>query len=173
MRFGVGKLTTRTFLNLNRNAVSDREDYFSPMFVNDPVVLYTARVGLGGYAQYRADGWYLTGMLRDANSNPNDVFDWSSDGLEYALEFALTPELGELGQRNYRITAHYTEKAGGTPSDWDLSLSCDQELGERFGVLLRYAYSHEGLRSFKQRAAAGLRWKKPFGFEHDALGIGA
>ena len=38
LRFGIGKLTTRTFLNLNRYATSDREDFFTPMLVNNPVV---------------------------------------------------------------------------------------------------------------------------------------
>lgn len=46
LRIGAGKLTTRTFLNLNRYAVSDREDFFSPMLVNNPVAPFAARNGM-------------------------------------------------------------------------------------------------------------------------------
>jgi porin len=172
LRVAVGKLTTRTFMNLNRYAVSDREDFFSPMFVNNPVVLYTARLGVGAYAQYRSDDWYVTGMGRDANADPQDFVDWSNDGFEYALEPGLTPEFSEFGKGNYRFTYHYTESVNGTPADWDVSLSFDQDLGERFAALFRYAWSDEGLRTFQQRAALAMRWKKPFGFLYDGAGLG-
>lgn len=175
VRFQVGKLTTRTFLNLNRYAVGDREDYFSPLIVNNPVVLYTARVGLGTFAQYTADDWYLIGMVRDASADPSSRF-FDTDSLgdgdwEYAGEFALTPKFDGLGQGNYRATYHYTDSTDSQPSDWDLSFSFDQDLGERFAGLFRYAYSDKGLRTFQQRAVVGLRWKKPFGFLYDQFGI--
>ena len=131
LRVAVGKLTTRTFLNLNRYAVSDREDFFSPMFVNNTVVLYTARLGVGAFAQYRSDDWYVLGMGRDANADPQDFIDWSNDGFEYALELGLTPVLSDLGQGNYRFTVHYTESVDLTPSDWDISLSFEPFTGHR------------------------------------------
>jgi len=60
LRIGAGKLTTRTFLNLNRYAVGDREDFMTPMLVNNPVSPFTARNGMGLFGQYHMDGAYLT-----------------------------------------------------------------------------------------------------------------
>lgn len=50
LRVGIGKLTTRTFLNLNRYAVGDREDFLTPQLVNNTVVPFTARATAWAYS---------------------------------------------------------------------------------------------------------------------------
>ena len=180
LRAGIGKLTTRTFLNLNRYAISDREDFFTPMVVNNPVVPFTARNGLGLFGQYHMDSAYLTGMLREADGTTTGI-DFStleSGNWEYALELGLTPEnLAGLGQGYYRITGYYTDDfvqgAARSPSGWALSLSFDQDIGENYGALFRYAYASEPFRDFKQRAAAGLQIKNPLRYQYDRLGVAA
>ena len=174
LRLMIGKQTTRVSLDLNRYAVSDREDFFSPMIVNNPVVPYTARLGLGVLAGYDADAWRTSVLIRDADGI-DKVVDWSVDAneLEYVWEFALTPgDLAGLGEGNYRFTLHYTDSVGQMPSGFDVSLSFDQDVHEEWGLFLRWAWSSEDFRSFVQRAAFGTQIKQPLGFANDRVGIG-
>ena len=180
LRVGIGKLTTRTFLHLNRYAVSDREDFFTPMVVNNPVVPFTARNGMGLFGQYHMDSAYLTGMIREADGTTTGI-DFStldSGNWEYALELGLTPDnLAGLGQGYYRMTGYYTDDFGQggarSPSGWTLSLSFDQDIGENYGALFRYAYASEPFRDFKQRAAVGLQIKNPWRYRYDRVGLAA
>ncbi|MEE4378018.1 MAG: carbohydrate porin [Candidatus Competibacteraceae bacterium] len=178
-RVMAGKMTTRVLMNLNRYATSDREDFFTPMLVNNPVVHYTARIGLGLFGQYHQDDWYLSAMIRDASATKDGVdFDSVSDGdWEYLTEFALTPDnLGGFGEGIYRITYSYTDQVGegafSQPAGWTVSLSFDQDIGEKYGAAIRYAYADEDFRAFQQRLALGLQIKKPLGFENDRIGFG-
>ena len=179
LRLMAGKLTTRVVLNLNRYATGDREDFFTPMLVNNTVVPFTARLGLGVFGQYRQDSWYLSGMVRDADATSDwlDFDSLDSGNWEYAAEFGLTPQdLAGLGEGNYRFTYYYTDSIGEDsakqPSGWTLSLSFDQDIGSRYGSVFRYAYADEDFRAFKQRLALALQVKKPLGFENDRIGLG-
>lgn len=180
LRTSVGKLTTRTFLNLNRYATSDREDFFTPMHVNNPVAPFTARNGLGVFAQYLWDDFYVTGMLREADGTSQGVsFDTIDSGKwESALEIGLTPSnfLG-LGRGNYRFTTYYTDSIGEgdnyQPSGWSSAMSFDQDVGDSYGVFMRYAYSDKPFRAFKQRLSIGMQIKNPLRFEYDRIGLGA
>ena len=178
LRLGVGKLTTRTFLNLNRYAVGDREDFLTPQLVNNTVVPFTARNGMGLFVQHHMDGAYLTGMVREADGTSENVSFRTLDSgrWEYAAELGMTPDnLAGLGQGTYRFTAYYTDSIGSgvskQPAGWALALSFDQDIGTDFGTLLRYSYAGEDWRAFKQRAALGGQIKHPLGFQHDRIGV--
>ena len=179
VRFDVGKLTTRVLLDLNRYAVSDREDFFTPVIVNNPVVPNTARLGLGAFAQYLSEDWYLGVMVREADGTSEGLsFDTLDTGnWEYAVEFALTPSdfLG-LGEGIYRFIPYYTDGFGSDedrqPAGWTWSLSFDQDVGDRLGLAFRYARAGEAFRQLKQRASLSMQIKRPLGFEHDRVGIG-
>ena len=180
LRFGVGKLTTRTFLNLNRYAVSDREDFFSPMIVNNPVSPFTARNGIGVFAQKHFAGGYLTGMLREADGTRKGIgFDTLDSGKwEAAVEYGFTP--GTAARNNegyYRFTGYYTDSIGEggnrQPPGWSVALSFDQDFGARWAGLFRYAYASEPFRTFKQRAVIGAQLKQPWRFQHDRVGLAA
>ncbi len=180
LRLGLGKLTTRTFLNLNRYAVGDREDFFSPMIVNNPVAPFTARNGMGLFAQYFLNDAYVTGMFREADGTSTNIsFDTIDSGKwEQALELGLTPEnVADLGKGNYRFTAYHTDSIGsGTsfqPSGWSLALSFDQDFGKNYGGLFRYAYASEDYRVFKQRLAFGMQIKNPLQYKYDRIGVAA
>ena len=179
LRFMLGKQTTRVTMNLNRYAVGDREDFFSPMIVNNPVVPYTARIGLALFGEYQTDDWYVSGMVRDADGFATYV-DWSvhADELEYIGEFGFTPDdLAGLGQGVYRLTLNYTNPVGSgaarQPSGWDASLSFDQNVGDDYGLFFRYAYASEYFRAFRQNVALGAQIKHPLGFRDDRIGVAA
>lgn len=180
LRASAGKLTTRTFLNLNRYATSDREDFFTPMHVNNPVAPFTARNGLGVFAQYLWSDFYLTGMLREADGTSQGVsFDTIGSGKwESAFELGLTPSnLLGLGKGYYRFTTYYTDSIGEgdnyQPSGWSAAMSFDQDVGDSYGMFMRYAYSDKPFRAFKQRLSIGMQIKNPLRFEYDRIGLGA
>jgi len=180
LRVGLGKLTTRTFLNLNRYAVGDRADFLTPQLVNNTVVPFTARNGMGVFGQYHMQDAYLTGMIREADGTSEGIsFDTLDSGhWEYALELGLTPNsLGGLGEGVYRFTGYYTDSIGTgatfQPSGWAVALSFDQDIHNDLGALFRYSYASEDFRAFRQRAALGVQIKHPLGYEFDRIGIGA
>ncbi len=177
VRIQVGKLTTRVLMNLNRYAVSDREDFFTPMIVNNPVAHYTARAGLGAFAEYSGNSWYVSGMLRDADADLSkrlaDFSSLDSGNWEYLAESGLTPDdvLG-LGAGNYRVTVSYSDATDSADSTSSVSLSFDQDLGNRLGAYFRYATANDTFRAFDRRIAMGLQIKEPLGFSNDRIGIG-
>lgn len=178
--FMFGKMTTRALMNLNRFAVSDREDFFSPMLVNNPVVHYTARLGLGAFGRYQADEWYLAGLARQAGGTSQwfALDELHVDELEYLLEFAATPSNAfGLGKGNYRFTPSWTDAVGKgeerQPSGWTLSFSADQDIGDSLGLLFRYAYASESFRQFRQRLSVGAQLKQPLGYQNDRIGLAA
>lgn len=180
LRINVGKLTTRTFLNLNRYATGDREDFLTPMLVNNPVSPFTARNGMGMFAQYLWDEFYLTGMVREADGTTEGIsFDTLGSGKwESALELGLTPQnfMG-LGKGFYRFTGYYTDSIGKAnsyqPAGWSAALSFDQDVGDNYGMFIRYAYADKDFRAFKQRLSLGMQIKNPMKFQHDRIGLGA
>ncbi len=179
LRISIGKLTTRTFLNLNRYAVSDREDFFTPQLVNNTVVPFTARNGMGMFAQFFMDQAYLTGMIREADGTSEDIsFSTLDSGRwEYALELGLTPDnLAGLGEGMYRFTSYYTDSIGEgaarEPAGWAFATSFDQDIGEGYGALFRYSYGTRDWRAFKQRLSLGMQIKRPLGYRFDRIGVG-
>lgn len=178
LRFMLGKLSSRVFLNLNRYGVSDRQDFLNFMFVNNPVVPFIARQGLGVFMQYDFGEWYISGMFRDATAMSDffDLVSLSDNTWEYATEIAYTPkDLAGLGSGNYRATIHYTDATSSGlqhMSGYTFSFSFDQDLGSKFGAMMRYSYATENFLAFRQRFAIGAQLLTPFNFQNDRLGVG-
>lgn len=178
LRFGIGKLTTRTFLNLNRYAVGDREDFLTPQLVNNTVAPFTARNGMGLFTQYYMDEAYLTGMIREADGTSEGIsFDTIDSGKwEYAVEVGVMPNnlLGQ-GEGIYRFTGYYSDSIGSgasaQPSGWAIALSFDQDFGTDYGGFFRYSYADEDWRAFRQRIGAGVQIKHPLGYRFDRIGL--
>jgi carbohydrate-selective porin (OprB family) len=172
-RFQAGKLALRTLVNLNRYAHGDSESFFSPMLGNNPVVPYTALLGLGVFGQFRADTWYVSGLVRAPDTELGLSTDaWRSGAREYVVEAALTPTIKRLGYGEYRLTWSLLEASGALPRVETVSLSADQDFGDRLGGFFRYADVDTTFRDFDRRIAAGVIIKKPFGFAHDQFGVG-
>jgi hypothetical protein len=172
-RWQVGKLSTRTLVNLNRLAHGDSETFFSPMLGNNPVVPYTALLGIGAFAQWRADSWYVSGLVRA----PDTELGLSTSALEageveYIGEFALTPTIPGLGYGEYRLTWSYLVESDDFQNVTTFSASFDQDIGDRFGAFFRYAEADNTFRDFRRRVAGGAQIKQPFGLAHDRIGIG-
>ena len=174
LRFQVGKLAIRTLMNLNRYAHGDSDSFFSPMLGNNPVVPYTAFLGLGAFGQYRADNWYLSGLVRAPDTELGlSTSAWKDGSREYIVEAALTPTIPNLGYGEYRLTWSRLEENGSLPRVDTFSLSADQDLGDRLGGFIRYSNADDTFRDFRKRIAAGLIVKRPLGFEYDRVGLGA
>jgi len=93
-RVQVGKLALRTLVNLNRYANGDSEIFFSPMLGNNPVVPYTATLGLGAFAQWKQDGWYLSGLVRAPDVALGlSTRSWNAGNRAYVVEAGLTPTI--------------------------------------------------------------------------------
>ncbi len=176
-RVMLGKITTRVTFNQNRFAVSDREDFFTPMIVNNPVVPFTARGGLAAFGEVRTGVGYISGMVRDADASSAgiDVESLETGNWEYLAELGWTPNWGER-EGNYRVTYHYTDAIGEGESaqaaGGSISISADQDIGASHGAFFRYAHAENPLRVFQSRVAGGLQWLGPFGFEDDRIGLG-
>ena len=177
IRLMVGKLTTRVLFNLNSYTVSDREDFFTPMIVNNPVVHYTARVGFGTYVEFKQPTYYVSGMMRDADADLSKKFidfdSINSGNWEYVSELGLTPQdvLG-LGSGVYRLTLSYSDETDAFEKSNSISVSADQDVGEHYGLFFRYAFSDDTFRAFEQRLATGFQIKSPLNFDNDRIGLG-
>jgi Carbohydrate-selective porin, OprB family len=173
LRFQAGKLALRTLVNLNRYAHGDSDSFFSPMLGNNPVVPYTALLGLGVFGQYHADNWYVSGLVRAPDTELGlSSSAWRSGEREYVLEAALTPTISGLGYGEYRLTWSRLEAGATLPKVDTFSVSIDQDVGERVGAFFRYAQSDDTFRDFQSRVAAGVILKKPYGLTHDRVGFG-
>ena len=53
-----------------------------------------------------------------------------------------------------------------------MSLSFDQDVGDRVGAFFRFATSDDTFRTFDRRIATGIQLKEPFGFVNDRIGAG-
>ena len=172
-RIQAGKLALRTLINLNRYANGDSEMFFSPMLGNNPVVPYTALLGLGVYGQYRTDAWSIAGLVRAPDTDLGLSTDaWQDGNRGYAVEFALTPTIPNLGDGVYRLTWSLDEENDALPRMETWSLSADQDIGDRIGAFFRYAWADQTFRDFDRRLAVGFQVKKPFGFTYDRIGVG-
>lgn len=172
-RFQAGKLALRTLVNLNRYANGDSEMFFSPMLGNNPVVPYTALLGLGVFAEYRSDLWRVSALARAPDTELGLSGDaWSAGNRGYVVEAALTPTISGWGEGIYRLTWSLDEANATFPRMETWSISADQDIGPHIGAFARYAQADTTFRDFQRRAALGLQVKKPFGFTHDRLGIG-
>ncbi|MGB0660854.1 MAG: carbohydrate porin [Mangrovicoccus sp.] len=172
-RAQAGKLSLRMLVNLNRYANGDSEMFFSPMLGNNPVVPYTALLGLGAYGQYQTEAWSLAGLVRAPDTELGLTLDgWEAGNRGYVVEAALTPDLPGLGEGIYRLTWSLDEANDALPRMETWSLSTDQDFGPRLGGFFRYAWAETTFRDFDQRLAAGFQVKKPLGLTHDRLGLG-
>ena len=177
-RLMVGKLTTRVLFNLNRYTVSDREDFFTPMLVNNPVAHYTARIGFGAFVEHKRDDWYVSGMIRDADADLSKKFidfdSIDSGNWEYVSEVGSTPEnFNGWGKGIYRLTLSYSDSTDNLDSTRTMSFSGDQDFGDSWGAFVRYAWSDDTYRAFEQRLAFGTQMLKPLGYDSDRLGVAA
>lgn len=172
-RFQAGKLALRTLVNLNRYANGDSEMFFSPMLGNNPVVPYTALLGLGFFGEYRSDLWRLSAVVRAPDTELGLSSDaWQAGDRGYIVEGALTPNIPGWGEGVYRLTWSLDEANATFPRMETWSISADQDFGDRIGAFVRYAKADTTFRDFKRRAALGLQIKKPMGLTHDRIGIG-
>lgn len=172
-RVQIGKLALRSLMNLNRHTYGTGDSFFSPMLGSNPVVPYTELYGLGVFAQYRADNWYISGLVRAPDTELSvSTAAWTNGTREYVVEAALTPTIPGLGYGEYRLTWSLLPAGAAFSRVETLSFSADQDFGDRYGGFFRYAAGADTFRDFDRVVAAGLIMKRPLGRATDQAGIG-
>ncbi|MBE9175957.1 carbohydrate porin [Synechocystis salina LEGE 06155] len=174
----IGQLDPESLFDENNFAGSDRESFIHRTLSANPVRAFS-NPGLGvnlnvypvpelrlAYGLIDGDG---DGRYPDFSTVGNGR--WSQIG-----EIAYMPNLENLGQGHYRLGIQYIDSAEKNPVDnpasttW--SMSFDQEIGESFGVFLRYANGDGKRTNVKEFVSFGGVWREAFGKNNDWLGLG-
>lgn len=175
-RFGVGRIDPESLFGGHR-LQSANTFFLNKAFSSNPAVSYPGP-GAAIAAQVKPTPWlYLTAGLTDANGsattgNLRGFLD-DDEYLTFA-EIGLTPTIEGLGTGRYRLAVwHIDERdAAGKPSDEGVTLSCDQDLGERFIVFARYGHADGGATGVSDSVQGGVGIKDVLGKEN-MLGIAA
>jgi hypothetical protein len=87
----------------------------------------------------------------------------------YAGEVGYTPKPNGL-EGNYRLMLYYRDIEDANEVGW--SLSCDQNLSEKYGVFLRYGGNDGGINQIRHLVSGGLSFLQPFQRINDQAGVG-
>ena len=92
----------------------------------------------------------------------------------YVFNVTFKPEVQGLGEGNYRFNSVITEEQGTNPETNGLIASLDQDLGESWGVFLRYDDTEiQTLSSpINESRSFGFYNRSPFGRSNDNFGLG-
>ena len=174
LRILVGKLDAE-FLGFQSDYVGNpRVDFFADVVTGNEVAAMHQKAGLGVFASYTRERWYLSAMVRDAEAN-QDWFDFSHlhrGNRHAAVELAFTPSIGELGPGTWRATYyHHDETTVTASSGYAYALSIDQALGARHAAFFRYTRAERQLERLQSQLATGLMFLAPAGSAHDLAGV--
>ncbi|UCE86307.1 MAG: carbohydrate porin [Deltaproteobacteria bacterium] len=175
LRLVAGKLDPNDFVALNRFVGDDREDFFATPLSANPVPPIFEANALGAFASYTVPFGHVSAMVIDAEGDKRgfDLSHLDRDNYHYAAELALTPVVPGLGPGEYRLTYYRSDdNTESSSSGHALSLSFDQDLGERYGASLKFAHAWRQQTAVETTLAAGLTWRQPLGFRDDQIGIG-
>jgi len=175
-RFAIGRIDPESLFGGHR-LQSANTFFLNKAFSSNPAVTYPGP-GAALAAQVKPTPWlYLTAGLTDANGsattgNLRGFLD-DDEYLTFA-EIGVTPKIEGLGAGRYRLAVwHIDERdAAGKPSDEGITLSCDQDLGERFIVFARYGHADGGATGISDSVQGGVGIKDVLGKEN-MLGVAA
>ncbi|MCC6321476.1 MAG: carbohydrate porin [Phycisphaerales bacterium] len=175
-RFAVGRIDPENLFGGHR-LQSANFFFFNKAFSSNPTVAYPGP-GLAAAAQIKPVDWlYVSGGITDANGkatvgNFEGFFD---DGEFLAFgEFGLTPTIEGLGTGRYRLALWHVDARddADVPSDQGITVSLDQDIGERITVFARYGYADGEVTSVTNSVQGGVGIKKVLAKE-DMLGVAA
>jgi porin len=170
LAYQIGKIDPGANINQNRFAGSGNTQFFSQPFATNPARAFPDN-GLGVMGRLELiKNWYVAGVMSDSEAistySPFKTIEgfWFY-GAETGVRFNSS-----LGEGNYRLLYWYrdTEEAG-TGHGW--ALSFDQDLGDLFGVFLRYGGNDGDLIPVQNIVATGISLQHPFGRKNDQTGI--
>jgi len=173
--YRIGKLDQSNVFNINR-LQSDNLFFLNAAFSSNPTMPYPDN-GFGADLTWRPQRLvYLSAGISDANPDASQTFgkflgdaSWFS-----AVEVGLTPWFDGLGAGHYRLTAWYTdartESLRGDSTGF--AVSCDQQLGPKWTLFLRYGGGDGELTTTQQIIAGGFGIRRPLGDNDDYAGVG-
>lgn len=173
-RFAIGRIDPENLFGGHR-LQSANTFFLYKAFSSNVSVTYPGP-GLAAAAQVKPTSWlYCTVGLTDANGSAttNDMEDFFQDHeyLTFA-EAGLTPTFDGLGSGRYRLAVwHIDEREdAGKPSDSGVTISLDQDFGEKIVVFVRYGHSDADSTGIPNSLQGGVGIKGVLGVEN-MLGV--
>lgn len=166
----IGKLDPGGYIDKNRFAGSGNTQYFAQPFATNPARAFPSN-GLGATIRIAPVDWvHFDAVVSDGDADSNhDPFSTWEGNLFAGGEVVFSPTIDGLGQGNYRLLLWNRDSEGGDSTGYALNI--DQNLGESFGVFLRYGGNDGDLRPIKHLVAAGLSFLTPFNRPDDQAGV--
>lgn len=178
LRLTFGQLAIAELVGKNRYSADGRTQFLNTVLSSDVTAAYDSMSsGLGVFAEYRRDIWYVSGMVADGSAeNPwIDVSSVRDGNWQYALEVGYTPTIARMGEGNYRLSINAIDAIevaqDQNQSGWGINLSFDQDLGDRLGAFARYSRAIEERTKFQEAGAGGLVVKAPLNRLDDVIGF--
>jgi porin len=177
LRLVFGKMDPRLFLNTNRFLWNDRTLFNMGTMSADPVNSVYGSRGLGGVAEINFGGFYVGGLFVDANAKTNSIdFKRFDNGTySWAAEVGYETTIEGLGEGNYRASVFHTDSTGSGAASKSVmgnAITMDQDLGENYAFFAHWSRRAGGKGSLSQNLSTGFVLRKPFGIEHDLVGVG-
>lgn len=175
-RFAVGRIDPENLFGAHR-LQSANTFFLNKVFSSNPTVSYPGP-GLAAAALLKPVEWfYIDGGITDANgSATTGNFEGFFDDAEFLAfgEAGFTPKIDGLGTGRYRVALWHIDsrEAAGKPSDEGLTISCDQDIGDKFTVFLRFGHADGDVTNITDSVQGGVGIKGLLGTEN-MFGIAA
>lgn len=173
----VGQLFLPALVDENDTLGNDRLSFMAEPLSNNPAhVLPEGDAGLGvGIWVTPSDQFYIGAVVSQANANGEypDFGAFDGDWLTVA-ELGWTPDFPAFGRGHYRLTYTHIDLPGPGPSSSESwSFSAEQAMGDGKTLALRASTNDGNRNDIRRLVSGGLVFDDVFGYETDAIGIGA
>ncbi|MEM8680739.1 MAG: carbohydrate porin [Planctomycetota bacterium] len=169
----IGQMDPGVLIDLNHYAGDDTGYFFSQPLATNPVRAFPL-AGLGVMLSGQpTEEFEVTVMMSDADASGQypDFNSLSEGRWFYAGQLVWRPEIcGARGR--WRLTYYLIDPTDTEPRGRGLALSCDQSLGEYYGLFFRFAQADGRRRALRKFSNAGLVWLAPGGWKNDRAGVG-
>lgn len=173
----IGQLFLPALVDENDTLGNDRLSFMAEPLSNNPAhILPEGDAGLGiGVWVTPSDRFHFGGVVSQANANGEypDFGAFDGDWLTVA-ELGWTPDIPAMGRGHYRLTYTHIDLPGTGPSSSESwSFSAEQAIGEGKTLALRAGTNDGNRNDIRRLVSGGLVFDDVFGYETDAIGIGA
>jgi porin len=169
----VGQLDPTLLFDTNKYAGWDRSSFMATPVSGNPTRIFQTP-GLGLYLELLDwDIGYVILTVMDANADGRyPDFKSLGDGRwAYFLEAGLLPTIPSLGKLELSVTLNAVNKTDAGPASRAVLLSVSQDIGDRYGVFLRYGHNDGKLNDIEEMVSTGIVFKGIFDFASDWVGV--
>jgi hypothetical protein len=172
-----GKIFPILLVGVNRFLGDDRTEFNMATLVIDPVNTVNENRALGAFTKLSFAGFYASGLWVDADSNIRSIDFRSVDNGDYgwAGEVGWEGHFEGLGEGNYRAFMFHSDSTGtGKSGDKGTGggFTFDQDLGDHLAMFMYFSRRSGRERALRLNYSTGLIYRKPFGLDHDQIGLG-